>query len=73
MLEIRKTAISLEEEELLELERIIIDRDEKEALLFLKKSVYNKVAHSQGGRLKSHLDTSGDTVEGFKKGHYESV
>ena len=31
MLEIRKTAIALDEEELLELERIVIDRDEKEA------------------------------------------
>ncbi len=57
MLEIRKTAIALEEEELLELERIVIDRDEKDALVFLKKSVYDKVARSQQGRLKSHLDT----------------
>ncbi|OGO06156.1 MAG: hypothetical protein A2Y60_06125 [Chloroflexi bacterium RBG_13_54_9] len=73
MLEIRKTAISLDEEELLELERIIIDRDEREAFLFLRKSVYNKVAHSQEGRLKSHLDASGDTVEGFKEAHYGSV
>lgn len=73
MLEIRKTAISLDQEELLELERIIIDRDEKEALLFLRKSIYNKVTHSQEGRLKSHLDTSGDTAEGFKKGPYEGV
>ena len=56
MLEIRKTAVALDEEELLELQRIIIDRDEKEALLFLKKSVYDKVARSQQGRLKSHLD-----------------
>ena len=47
MLEIRKTAIALEEEELLELETIMTDCDEKDALLFLKKSVYNKVADSQ--------------------------
>jgi hypothetical protein len=67
MLEIRKTAIALEEEELLELEQIIVDRDEKEALIFLKKSVYDKVAHSQQGKLKSHLDTSGDPVERFKQ------
>ena len=32
MLEGRKTAVALEEEELVELRRIIIDRDEKEAL-----------------------------------------
>ena len=47
MLEIRRTAIALGEEELLELECIVVDRDEKEALRFLKKSVYNKVAYSQ--------------------------
>ena len=47
MLEIRRTAIALGEEELLELERIVVDFDEKEALHFLKKSVYNKVAGSQ--------------------------
>ena len=47
MLEIRKTAIALEEEELLELEQIIVDRDEKEALAFLKRSVYDKIVTSQ--------------------------
>jgi hypothetical protein len=47
MIDIRKTAIALEEEELLELERITVDRDEKEALVFLKKSVYDKVVSSQ--------------------------
>jgi len=47
MLDIRKTAIALEEEELLELEQIIADRDEKEALAFLKKSVYDKIMASQ--------------------------
>jgi len=47
MIEIRKTAIALEEEELLELEQIIVDCDEKEALEFLKKSVYDKVVESQ--------------------------
>lgn len=67
MLEIRKAAIALEEEELLELERILIDRDEKEALAFLKKSVYEKIARSQQGKLKCHLDTSGDPVAMFKR------
>ncbi len=47
MIEIRKTAIAFEEEELLELEQIIVDRDEREALDFLKKSVYDKVIDSQ--------------------------
>jgi hypothetical protein len=67
MLEIRKTAIALEEEELLELEQIITDRDEKEAFAFLKRSVYDKVSRSQQGKLKSHLDTGGDLVERFKQ------
>jgi len=68
MLEIRKTAIALDQEELLELVRIITDGDEREALFFLRKSVYNKVARSQQGKLKSHLDTGGDPVERFKTG-----
>ena len=66
MLEIRKEAIALDEKELLELERIITDRDEKGALSFLKRSVYNKIFRSQQGRLKSHLDTGGDVIEKFK-------
>jgi len=66
MLEIRKSAIGLDEKELLELERITTDGDEKEALKFLKKVIYNKIIHSQQGRLKSHLDTGGDPIEKFK-------
>ena len=68
MLEIKKTAIGLNEEEILELERVIIDRDEKGALSFLKKSVYDKITRSQQGRLKSHLDVA-NPVERFKKGN----
>jgi len=67
MLEIRKTAIALEEEELLELEQIIVDRDEKEALAFLKKIVYDKVSRSQQGKLKSHLDTGENPCERFRQ------
>ncbi|MFB0558934.1 MAG: hypothetical protein ACETVS_00120 [Dehalococcoidales bacterium] len=47
MLEIKRPAIGLDESELLELERIITDGDEKEALRFLRKRVYDKVAQSQ--------------------------
>jgi len=47
MLELRRTAIGLDEKELLELERIITDSDEKGALRFLKKIVYERVARSQ--------------------------
>jgi hypothetical protein len=65
MLEIRKTAVSFEEIDLMELERIITDSDEKEALRFLKKSVYDRISHAQTGRLKSHLDAGGDTVADF--------
>ena len=64
MLEIRKTAVSLEERDLLELERIITDSDEKEAFRFIKKSIYNGIVQAQQGRLKSHLDVA-NPVEGF--------
>lgn len=64
MLEIRKTAVALDEQEMLELERIITDCEEKEALHFLKKAVYDKITRSQQGRLKSHLDAT-NPVEGF--------
>lgn len=67
MLEIRRTAIALDEEELLELERVITDRNEKEALSFLKNAVYDKITRSQQGKLKSHLDTGVNSVEGFIK------
>ena len=67
MLEIRKAAITLDEQELLELERIITDCEEKEALRFLKKTVYDKITRSQQGKLKSHLDTGVNPVEGFIK------
>lgn len=66
MLEIRKSAVSLDEQELLELERIIIDGDEKEALRFVKRSIYDRILHSQQGRLKSHLDTSGYPIQNFR-------
>ena len=64
MLEIRKTAVSFDEGDLMELERIVTDSDEKEALRFVKKAVYDRILHSQQGRLKSHLDAA-NPVEGF--------
>ena len=66
MLEIRKAVITLDERELIELERIIADNEGKDALMFLKKSVYDRIVHSQQGRLKSHLDTGGDPVDKFR-------
>lgn len=67
MLALKKTAISLDEKELMKLEGIIIDRDEAEALRFLKRAVYDKIARGQQNRLKSHIDTAGNPVELFKK------
>jgi hypothetical protein len=65
MLEIRKSAVSFDERDVMELERIITDSDEKEAFRFLKKYVYDRIVQSQTGRLKSHLDSGGDTVADF--------
>ena len=67
MLEIKKTALSFDERDLMELERIVTDGDEKGAFLFLKKSIYDRIVHSQQGRLKSHLDGSGDPVKQFRE------
>lgn len=64
MLEIRKTAVSLDEQDIIELERIVTDGDEKEALKFIKRSLYERILHSQHGKLKSHLDAA-NSVEGF--------
>ena len=67
MLEIRRAAVAFDEMDLMELERIIVDSDKEEAMRFLKKCVYERIVHSQQGRLKSHLDTS-NPVEQFKQG-----
>ena len=64
MLEIRKTVVSFDEQDVMELERIVTDADEKEAFRFLKKSIYDRILHGQQGRLKSHLDVA-NPVEGF--------
>ena len=66
MLEIRKTVVSFEERDLIDLERVITDADEKGAILFLKKCIYDRILHSQQGRLKSNLDST-NPVEGFKR------
>ena len=66
MLEIRKMVVSLDERDLLELERIITDNGEKEALRFLKKSIYDRIVHAQQGKLKSQLDTA-NPAEDFKR------
>jgi hypothetical protein len=64
MLEIRKAVVPLNEADVMALERIVTDGDEKEALRFLQKTVYEQILRSQQGRLKSHIDSAG-SVEGF--------
>jgi hypothetical protein len=64
MVEIRRSTVSLDESDLIEMERILIDSDENGALAFLKKVVHDRILHAQQGRLKSHLD-GGDPVKGF--------
>lgn len=66
MLEIKKTVLSIEENELIELQRIVMDSDKEEALRYLKKCVYEKIVHSQQGRLKSHLDGENNPAEMFR-------
>ena len=68
MLEMRKMVVSLEEADLMELEGIIMDGDEKMALKYLKKTIYDRVVQEQHGRLKSHLD-GGKAAEGFARGN----
>jgi hypothetical protein len=66
MIEIRRSAVSLDEKDLIEMERILIDSDEKGALVFLKRVVHDQLLHAQQSRLKSHLDGA-NPVEGFVK------
>ena len=68
MLRIEKSVITLEPEEVMELERLVTDADPKESVQFLKRSVYRKILNSQQGRLKSHLDGSTDPAGDLKKG-----
>ena len=56
MVQIRKTVVPLDEEEVMALEQIIVDSDEKEALRFLKKVIYDKIGRSERGKLKTDLD-----------------
>jgi hypothetical protein len=68
MLEIRKSAVAFDEQEMMRLEGIILDADSAEALAFLRRSVYDKIEQSQRGKLKSHLDGTSDPAAAFKQG-----
>jgi hypothetical protein len=65
MLEITRKTLTLEPQEVLELERIITDEDKSEAFLFLKKKIYQRLLTSQENRLKSHLDGCQDPAVSF--------
>jgi hypothetical protein len=67
MLSITRKALTLEPEEVIELERIITDEDKEEALRFLKKHVYKKLLTSQEDRLKCHLNGEKEPAESFSK------
>ena len=67
MIEVIKTAIVFEGDDLMALERIIPDGDKDEAFNFLNNAVYKKIIHAQQGKLKSHLDAGGNTIEAFRK------
>ena len=67
MLTITRKTLTLEPEEVMELERIITDEDRDEAFLFLKRSIYRKLLNTQENRLKSHLDGDKDPAGSFDK------
>ena len=66
MLEITRKTVSLEAQEVMELERIMTDEDREGAYLFLKKNIYHRLSSSQEGRLKSHLDGDRDPSGSFR-------
>jgi len=68
MLEITKKTLTLEPQEVMELERIIIDDDREGAFQFLKKNIYQRFISSQQDHLKSHLDGCGDPAGSFSQG-----
>jgi len=65
MLKITRKVLTLESEEVMELERIITDEDKESAYLFLKKCIRRKLLSSQENRLKSHLDGEKDSQGSF--------
>ena len=47
MIQIRKSVISLEEREVMELQQIILDEERTQAFDFLKYSIFNQIVRSQ--------------------------
>ena len=58
--------MTLEPEEVLEMESIITDEDSAEALRFLKRVINRNLLGSQENRLWCHLDGGHDPVADFK-------
>ena len=67
MLEISNKTLILAPQEVMELERIIIDEDREGAYHFLKKRIYQKLSLSQKSHLKSHLDGCSDPASSFNE------
>ena len=67
MLEITRKALTLEPQEVMELEGIMTDEDREGAYLFLKRCIYRRLLSSQEDRLKSHLDGDRDPSGSFKE------
>ena len=65
MLEITRKTLTLEPQEVMEMERIVTDEDKAEAFFFLKKKIYQRLLTSQENRLKSHLDGCQDPALTF--------
>ena len=55
----QNVTVTLTEAERLELEQIVMDRDEKAALSFLASSVLAKIESVERGRMKSVFDSGG--------------
>jgi len=55
----QNVTVTLSETERLELEQIVMDRDERAALAFLTRAVYAKIAAAERGRMKSVFDGGG--------------
>jgi hypothetical protein len=65
MLEITRKTVTLEPQEVMEMERIVTDKDQAEAFNFLKKKIYQRLITSQENRLKSHLGGCQDPASTF--------
>ena len=65
MLDITMKTLTLEAQEVMEMERIVTDEDQAEAFIFLKKKIYQRLITSQKNRLKSHLGGCQDPASTF--------